>query len=93
MENLQKSVPSARFVKVFNSVGNRVLVNPAFPGGRPTMFICGNNNDAKSEVIGILDKFGWDSDPDSYREGRIEAARAIEPLCMLWCIQGFLKNQ
>jgi hypothetical protein len=24
--------------------------------------------------------------------GAAEAARAIEPLCMLWCIPGFTKN-
>ena len=89
MEKLQKIVPSAKFVKVFNSVGNKVMVNPAFPGGRGTMFICGNNDEAKQEVIRVLDKCGWD--PEDM--GRIEAARAIEPLCMLWCIPGFLRNQ
>ena len=25
--------------------------------------------------------------------GSVEAARAIEPLCVLWCIPGFLRNQ
>ena len=65
------------------------MVNPTFPGGRATMFICGNSDEAKQEVIRILDKFGWD--PEDM--GRAEAARAIEPLCMLWCIPGFLKNQ
>jgi len=24
--------------------------------------------------------------------GKAEGARAIEPLCMLWCIPGFLRN-
>jgi len=89
MEKLQKAVPSAKFVKVFNTVGSNVMVNPAFPGGRATMFICGNNDEAKQEVIRILDKFGWD--PEDM--GRIEASRAIEPLAILWCIPGFVKNQ
>ena len=89
MEKLQKAVRSAKFVKVFNTVGNMVMVNPSFPGGRATMFICGNNDEAKQEVISILDKFGWQTED----MGRIEAARAIEPLCVLWCIPGFLKNQ
>ena len=89
MEKLQKAVPSAKFVKVFNTVGSNVMVNPAFPGGRASMFICGNNDEAKQEVIRILDKFGWDAED----MGRIEAARAIEPLAILWCIPGFVKNQ
>jgi predicted dinucleotide-binding enzyme len=79
----------AKFVKVFSIVGNKLMVNPKLPGGRATMFICGNNGEAKKEVIRILDQFGWDSED----MGRVEAARAIEPLCMLWCIPGILKNQ
>jgi len=89
MERLQASMPDANFVKVFSSVGNKLMVNPKLPGGRATMFICGNNEQAKMEVKLILDQFGWDAED----MGRVEAARAIEPLCMLWCIPGFLKNQ
>jgi len=89
MEKLQKKAPEAHFVKVFSSVGNAFMVNPNFPGGPPTMFICGNDAAAKTEVKGVLEKFGWDiSDM-----GAVQAARAIEPLCMLWCIPGFLRNE
>ncbi len=84
MERLQKAFPSAHFVKAFNSVGNAQMVNPHFAGGRPTMFICGNDDGAKRTVAQILDQFGWDVED----MGAVEAARAIEPLCMLWCIPG-----
>jgi predicted dinucleotide-binding enzyme len=84
MERLQKAYPSAHFVKAFNSVGNGQMVNPHFAGGRPTMFICGNDANAKRVVTQILDQFGWDTED----MGAVEAARAIEPLCMLWCIPG-----
>ena len=60
MERLQKLAPSANFVKSFNSVGNTFYVNPNFAGGKPTMFICGNNDAARKEVAGILDVFGWE---------------------------------
>lgn len=53
------------------------------------MFICGNNADAKNGVIEILERFGWEIED----MGLVEAARAIEPLCILWCIPGFLHNQ
>ena len=88
MERLQRGFPDANFVKAFNSVGNRCMVNPEFKGGKPTMFICGNSDSAKDEVRLLLDQFGWESED----MGKVEAARAIEPLCMLWCIPGFLRN-
>ena len=89
MERMQQAVPAANFVKAFNTVGNTLMVHPKFSGGKPTMFICGNNESAKKEVIEILDQFGW----ENADMGRVEAARAIEPLCILWCIPGFLQNQ
>ncbi|HKR04365.1 MAG TPA: NAD(P)-binding domain-containing protein [Bacteroidia bacterium] len=88
MERLQNAAPAANFVKAFNIVGNTLMVNPKLPGGKPTMFICGNNDNAKKEVSEILDQFGW----EIADMGKAEAARAIEPLCILWCITGFLEN-
>jgi len=89
MEQLQAAQPGAHFVKAFNSVGNAFMVDPKFTEGRPTMFICGNDAGAKATVTAILNDFGWDSED----MGGVEAARAIEPLCMLWCIPGFARNQ
>jgi 8-hydroxy-5-deazaflavin:NADPH oxidoreductase len=88
MEQLQKAYPNAHFVKAFNSVGNGQMVNPHFPGGKPTMFICGNDASAKKTVAQILDQFGWETED----MGAVEAARAIEPLCKLWCIPGVGKG-
>jgi hypothetical protein len=89
MERLQHEFAGAHFVKAFNSVGAASMVNPEFKDGKPTMFICGNNESAKKTVGGILDQFGW----ETADMGKAEAARAIEPLCMLWCIPGFTRNQ
>jgi 8-hydroxy-5-deazaflavin:NADPH oxidoreductase len=89
MERLQHEFENAHFVKAFNSVGNSCMVNPQFKGGKPSMFICGNDDEAKNTVAGILDQFGW----ETVDMGKAEAARAIEPLCMLWCIRGFLRNE
>jgi hypothetical protein len=89
MERLQRKFPDARFVKAFNSVGNALMVNPQFKDGKPTMFICGNDEPAKRIVSGILDQFGW----EMADMGKVEAARAIEPLCMLWCIPGLLRQE
>ncbi len=89
MERLQAAFPDAHFVKAYNSVGNARMVNPQFPSGKPTMFICGNDDKAKATVRGINEQFGW----ETADMGKAEAARAIEPLCMLWCILGFTQNE
>jgi 8-hydroxy-5-deazaflavin:NADPH oxidoreductase len=89
MERLQREFAGARFVKAFSSVGNSCMVNPQFKGGKPTMFICGNDDAAKQTVSKVLDQFGW----ETADMGKAEAARAIEPLCMLWCISGLLRNE
>ena len=88
MERLQDAFPKANFVKAFNSIGSTLMVNPDFGTEKPTMFICGNDQKAKDAVAEICELFGFEiSDM-----GTVEAARAIEPLCMLWCIPGFRQN-
>lgn len=89
MEKLQAAYPSAHFVKCFCSVGNTKMVDPNYSSGKPTMFICGNDDGAKRTANEILDQFGW----ETLDCGKVEAARAIEPLAMLWCIPGFLYNE
>jgi 8-hydroxy-5-deazaflavin:NADPH oxidoreductase len=89
MEQLQTAFPEARIVKAFNSVGASNFIDPIFAEGRPTMFICGNDSDAKQVVSSLLNEVGW----ESADMGGAIAARAIEPLCMLWCIPGFLNNE
>ena len=84
LERLQKRAPAARFVKAFSCVGSAHMLNPDFGGAKATMFICGNDEAAKSEVGELLKTLGW----DIADMGAVEAARAIEPLCMLWCIPG-----
>jgi predicted dinucleotide-binding enzyme len=89
MERLQSAFPGAHFVKAFNSVGNAIMVNPSFPDGKPTMFYCGDDASAKKVVVRILEQFGWEGED----MGGVTGARAIEPLCQLWCIPGFLRGQ
>lgn len=89
MERLQKEFPQIHFVKAFNSVGAPRMVNPVYAAGRPTMFICGDDQPAKAVATRLLDQLGWDCED----MGGVEAARAIEPLCILWCIPGFRHNQ
>jgi 8-hydroxy-5-deazaflavin:NADPH oxidoreductase len=85
MERLQTQFPEVHFVKAFSCIGSSFMVEPPFKE-KPSMFICGNNDGAKKDVSEILHKFGWEVED----LGKATAARAIEPLCMLWCIPGML---
>ena len=89
MEALQQAFPAAHFVKAFNAVGSAHMVDPQFAGGPPTMFIAGNHEAAKAQVSVLLRDLGW----EAANMGTVVAARAIEPLAMLWCIPGLTKNQ
>lgn len=84
-ERIQARFPQVHVVKAFNSVGNAFMVNPRFEQGTPTMFYCGNHAEAKQQVSAIIQQFGW----EPYDCGGLLAARALEPLCILWCLPGF----
>ncbi len=86
-EMVQDAAPDAKVVKAWNSVGHRHMVDPDF-GLTPTMPICGNDAEARALVSELLAEFGWEAED----LGSMTAARAIEPLCILWCIPGFLHN-
>src|SRR5690242_9775329 len=49
LETLQAAAPAVAFVKAFSCVGSALMVNPTLPGGRPTMFVCGNVDAAKRQ--------------------------------------------
>lgn len=89
MERMQRMVERAHFVKAFSSIGSDLMVNPRFGVVRPTMFICGNDAGAKAEVGRILQQFGWEAED----LGPVQAARAIEPLSLLWCLRGWARGR
>jgi predicted dinucleotide-binding enzyme len=88
MERLQRKAPGARWVKAFSCVGSAFMVDPKLPGGPPSMFICGDDEAAKASVRALLTEFGW----ETVDMGAAEGARAIEPLCILWCIPALRRN-
>lgn len=84
-ELVQSWIPTAKVVKAFNSVGHAHMIDPKFTEGTPTMFICGNDDFAKTSVTAIVKSFGW----DCVDIGDITGSRTLEPLCILWCTYGF----
>ena len=85
-ETVQRMLPDSKVVKAFNTVGNSHFIHPDFPGGPPTMFICGNDDKAKKTITdNILTKLGW----ETIDIGGIDGARLLEPLAFLWIMHYF----
>lgn len=80
-EQVQRWLPGARVVKAFNIVGNPHMVDPAFPEGKPDMFIAGDDPAAKALAGELIEALGW---PPVIDLGGIEASRYLEPLAMVW---------
>jgi predicted dinucleotide-binding enzyme len=87
-EKLQALIPETHVVKAFNSVGSGQMINPHYEQGVPTMFFCGNDESAKKVVSDVIRQFGW----EPFDCGTIISARALEPLCILWCLPGFRQS-
>ncbi len=83
-EQVQRALPKAHVVKAFNTVGSPHMVNPQFEGGPPSMFVAGNDAQAKETVASILRDFGW----DVVDLGGIESSRYLEPMCLAWVLYG-----
>lgn len=80
-EAIQDLLPQSKVVKTLNMVNCEVMADASRCGGNGTMFICGNDGDAKVAVQSILDEFGWKKILDL---GDIKAARGMEALLPIW---------
>jgi 8-hydroxy-5-deazaflavin:NADPH oxidoreductase len=80
-EQVQRTLPDAKVVKAFNTIGNSYFVDPSFSEGKPTMLIAGDDEDAKRTVGDVLADFGW---PEPVDIGGIEGARELEAICIAW---------
>jgi predicted dinucleotide-binding enzyme len=83
-EQVQRAAPGARVVKAYNTVGNGLMVDPQVAGGPPTMFVAGDDAEAKDLVAGLLRGTGW----EVADLGGIAASRWLEAMCMAWVAYG-----
>jgi 8-hydroxy-5-deazaflavin:NADPH oxidoreductase len=83
-EEIQKLFSNSKVVKALNTMWCGLMVNPAMiNGGDHSTFVCGNDQDAKTEVKKILKSFGW-SDKNILDLGDITNARGTEMYLPLW---------
>lgn len=82
-EQIQRRFPEARVVKALNTVGAPVMVEPGVVPGEHTIFVAGDDADAKEQVIGLLESIGW-SRERVLDLGGIAASRGVEMYLPLW---------
>jgi len=74
-EQIQRAYPDAKVVKALNTMGNEVMLNPGLVPGEHDTFVCGNDPQAKAQVVEIIRAIGWKNPIDL---GDITAARGLE---------------
>lgn len=80
-EQIQRSFPEVKVVKSLNTVNVEVMIHPQRLPGEHTMFVAGDDAEAKATVADLLRSFGWRSILDI---GGIQAARGMEAYVLLW---------
>lgn len=83
-EEIQKTFPETKVVKTLNTMWCGLMVNPnMIGGGNHTAFISGNDADAKSKVILLMNEFGWKNN-NILDLGDISSARGPESVLPVW---------
>jgi hypothetical protein len=82
----------ASVFKIFNHVGANVMARPDFPGGKPLMCVCGDDENRKPTVLRLAEDLGF----EAVDAGKLSVARLLEPLAALWIqlalVQGLGRN-
>ena len=82
-EVLQKEFPNAHIVKTLNTMWNGLMVNPRMIEEDHTVFVSGNDADAKATVKSVLQSFGW-RESEILDLGDVTTARGTEGMLPVW---------
>lgn len=88
-EEVAKLAPRAKVFKTMNQVGFEVMANPGFAGGKPVMFVAGNDPAGKTVVLELVLSLGF----EAIDAGELAIARLLEPYAMLWIHLMARRNQ
>ena len=80
-EQIQRAFPDTRVVKTLNTLNASLMVEPKTLGESSTVFVSGDDPEAKATVTLLLQSFGHD---DVIDLGGIETARGTEMLLPIW---------
>lgn len=80
-EQIQRALPNTKVVKTFNTMNCEIMVNPSKVPGKHDVFVSGNDDDAKKQVIELLNSIGWEAPIDL---GDITTCRGTEQMLPVW---------
>ncbi len=78
---MQREFPDAKVVKALNTLNATLMVEPRSLGASSTVFVSGDDAEAKATVVALLESFGHD---DVIDLGALETARGTEMLLPIW---------
>lgn len=79
-ERVAQWAKGAKVFKAFNTTGSNNMADPVINNIRTVMFVCGDDEAAKPAVMQLAFHIGF----DAVDAGRLQQARLLEPLAMLW---------
>jgi predicted dinucleotide-binding enzyme len=79
-EVVAAAATNARVVKAFNTTGYGNMANPSYGSQRPAMFVCGDDADARTTALALVEQIGF----EGVDCGPLAHARLLEPLAELW---------
>lgn len=88
-EQIQNALPGSNVVKAFNTIGAAIMVDPKFGDQTATLFIAGNDENAKGETKKLAEEFGWEVED----LGGIEQAFFLEAFASMWINYAFKHNR
>jgi predicted dinucleotide-binding enzyme len=88
-EQLATQAQGARVVKAFNTTGAENMADARYPGGTPCMPVCGDDAQARAQVLALATLIGF----DPVDMGALAAARYLEPFAMAWIHLAFKQGR
>jgi hypothetical protein len=84
-ETIARAATGARVVKAFNTTGAENMADSRYAGGQPFMPVCGDDPEARSRVVELARRIGF----DAVDIGDLTVARYLEPFAMTWIHMAF----
>jgi 8-hydroxy-5-deazaflavin:NADPH oxidoreductase len=88
-EEVARWAPGAAVVKAFNTIGSMHMTGTAFGAERASMFLCGDDAEAKRTVGELARQLEF----EPVDAGPLRQARLLEPLAMLWISMAYAHDQ
>ncbi len=88
-EMIQGWATDARVVKSLNQVGAEIMADASKLGGKPVMFVAGDDEAARKVAARLVEDLGF----EALDAGLLMQARYLEPFAMVWINQAIFRGE